>query len=303
VEKKARYFYEECSPNYIRGFKIDRLLYDGKTKYQHVKCIENEMFGKILFLDEKIQSAQIDERIYHETLVHPAMITHPNPEKVLVVGGGEGATIREVLKHTTVKEVTMVDIDEELVEICREHLPEWSEGAFDDPKTKLVFGDAREYCFDTEEKFDVVISDLTEPLEEGLSRNLFTREFFAQLSEVLNDEGIFVLQAGSTDPYYNEFFGSCVKTLKGIFSGVRPFRAFIFSFGFPWGFVLGIQSENQDHLTETEISARWDERGLPKLAFYRPGLHTALFTLPVYLEKGIERGRVLADNKPYVWRI
>jgi spermidine synthase len=301
--KIAPYFYEECSPNYVRGFKIDRLLFDGKTKYQHVKCIENEMFGKVLFLDEKIQSAQVDERIYHETLVHPVMVSHPHPQKVLVVGGGEGATIREVLKHSTVTEVTMVDIDEELVQICRQHLPEWSEGAFDNLKTKLIFDDARTYCFETDEKYDIVISDLTEPLEGSSSRYLFTKEFFARIFEILSDEGIFVLQAGSTDPYYYEFFGSCVKTLETIFSNVQPFWAFVFSFGFPWGFVLGTQSENQDHLTEKDIAARWKERGIPELEFYRPSLHAALFTLPVYLEKGIERGRILADKEPYVWKI
>jgi len=302
VKKNDSFFYEEFSPNYVRDFKVGRLLYDGETKYQRVKCIENELFGKVLFLDEKIQSAQIDERIYHESLVHPAMMAHPNPQKVLVVGGGEGATIREVFKHSMVTEVTMVDIDEELVQICREHLPEWSDGAFDNPKTRLIVGDARQYCFETEEKFDVVISDLTEPLEKGPSMYLFTKEIYTRIFDVLSDNGIFVLQAGSADPHYNEFFCSCVKTVESVFPHVLPYWNFMFSFGLPWGFVLGAKNKDTCRLTESEMVERWNDRKLPELEFYRPGLHKGLFALPAYLKRGIDRGRVLTDGEPYVWR-
>lgn len=302
MKKKNHFFYEEFSPNYVRGFKVDRLLYDGETKYQRVTCIHNKLFGKVLFLDEKIQSAQIDERIYHESLVHPAMMVHPDPRKVLVLGGGEGATVREVFKHSTVKEVTMVDIDEELVHICRDQLPEWSDGAYEDQRTRLIIGDARQFCFETEETYDVVISDLTEPLEEGPSIYLFTKEYYTRIIDLLNDNGVFVLQAGSIDPCYNEFFCSCVKTVESVFPLAKPYWTFVFSFGLPWGFVLGAKNKDSCSKAEYELEERWQERELPELEFYHSGLHAALFVLPAYLEKRIDLGRVLTDSKPYVWK-
>ena len=127
-----KYFVEMYTENLLRKIKIDELYFEGRTKYQKVHCFSNEFLGKTLFLDEKIQSAQIDEYVYHEALVHPSLLVHPSPKNVLVIGGGEGATIREVLRHPSIQNVTMVDIDEELVGICEKYLPEWSDGAFDD---------------------------------------------------------------------------------------------------------------------------------------------------------------------------
>jgi spermidine synthase len=166
----------------------------------------------------------------------------------------------------------------------------------------LIIEDARQYCFETEEKFDVVISDLTEPLEEGLSMNLFTREFYTRIFDVLSDDGIFVLQAGSADPHYNEFFCSCVKTVESVFPLAEPYWIFMFSFGLPWGFVLGAKSKDPCHLTESDIVKKWNERELPEFEFYWPGLHTGLFALPAYLERGIDQGRILTDREPYIWR-
>ncbi|MCK4495608.1 MAG: polyamine aminopropyltransferase, partial [Candidatus Aminicenantes bacterium] len=118
MKDEGSYFSEHFTENIIRNIKIDKLYYEGKTKYQFARFFYNKTLGKVLFLDEKIQSAQIDEYIYHESLVHPVLITHPSPQRVLVIGGGEGATIREVLRHECVQKITMVDIDNELVELC-----------------------------------------------------------------------------------------------------------------------------------------------------------------------------------------
>ena len=112
-------FYTEVfTEDYVRKFKVEKIFFEGRTKYQYVQCFSNALFGKVLFLDRKIQSAQVDEYVYHESLVHPAMMTHPKPQRILVLGGGEGATLREVYRHSTVESITMVDIDEELVGIC-----------------------------------------------------------------------------------------------------------------------------------------------------------------------------------------
>ena len=300
---EGSYFFEPFTESFGRRLKVERFYYQGRTKYQFVQCFHNEFLGKVLFLDKRIQSAQIDEYIYHESLVHPALITHSSPREVLVIGGGEGATIREVLRHSTVEKVIMVDIDSELVELCQKYLPEWSDGAFSDPKTNLIFEDARPFVEKTEEKFDVIISDLTEPIAHGPSVFLFTEEFFSKNFEALKEDGLFVLQAGSADPSYNQFFCSLVKTLEKVFPIVRPYWTFVLSFSMPWGFVLASKTKDPLDLDEKDIAQRMRERSVQKLKYYHPGFHQSYFALPLYLVKNLKQGKVLTDNKPFIWKL
>ncbi|MFQ6109226.1 MAG: polyamine aminopropyltransferase [Candidatus Aminicenantales bacterium] len=301
--EEGLYFFEFFTENMVKGIRVGELLYQGKTRYQFIQIFSNAFLGKVLFLDKKIQSAQIDEHIYHESLVHPGLMAHPNPEEVLIIGGGEGATLREVLRHKPVRNVTMVDIDEELVRLCQKHLPEWSEGAFTHPKTQMIFEDARHFVEKGEEKYDVIISDLTEPLKEGPSLYLFTREFFEHVFHGLKEDGLFVLQAGSTDPLYHEFFASCARTLSDVFPLVRPYWSFIFSFGLPWGFVVASKKEDPLELDEKKIMQRLKERGIRNLKYYHPPLHKGFFALPLYLTEGMKKGRVLTDSDPFVWKL
>ncbi len=298
---EGSYYFEPFTESFSRRIKVDKLYYRGKTEHQFVECFYNQFLGKVLFLDKKIQSAQIDEYIYHESLVHPALITHPSPRKVLVIGGGEGATIREVLRHSTVEKVIMVDIDRKLVELCQKYLPEWSEGAFSSPKTNLVIGDARRFIEETREKFDVIISDLTEPVEKGPSVCLFTKEFFKKIYKVIKEDGFFVLQAGSTDPFYNQFFCSLAKTLENVFPIVRPYWTYVLSFSMPWGFVLASKIKDPLGLKEKEIAQRMLKRRIKKLKYYHPGFHKSYFALPLYLMKGLMKGKILTDKKPFIW--
>lgn len=303
MTSEGSYFFEQFTDNSTRGFRIDKLYYQGKTRYQYVQCFYNQYLGKVLFLDDKIQSAQIDEFVYHESLVHPVLILHPSPKDVLVLGGGEGATIREVLKHNTVERVTMVDIDKELIELCQKYLPEWSEGAFSDPRADLIFADARPFVEKTKKKFDVIISDLTEPVEKGPSVYLFTKEFFKKIFEVLKEDGLFVLQAGGTDSYYNQFYCSLARTLEEIFPVIQPYWTFVLSYGLPWGFILASRKEDPVALDEREIARRMRKRGVKNLKYYHPGMHKGYFALPLYLMKDLKKGKILSDKKPYIWRL
>lgn len=301
MKKEGLHFFEPFTGDFTRLFMIDKVYYQGKTKYQSVQIFHSGLFGKILFLDGKIQSAEVDESIFHEALVHPGLLTHPAPHKVLIIGGGEGATARETLKHSPVREIVMVDIDRELVDLCKKYLPKWSEGSFSDKRTSIIFEDAERYIGRTKERFDVVISDLTEPLREGPSVNLFTREAFQKIFRTLAEDGLFVIQAGSADPHYHHFFSSCVKTLEGIFSFVRPYWTFIFSFSLPWGFIIASKKHDPLELEEKEVSRRMRERGVHKLRFFHPAHHSSLFNLPLYLIKALNKGRVLTDEKPFIW--
>jgi spermidine synthase len=300
---EENYYSEMFTENVIRRLKIDKLYYRGKTGHQYVECFLNQFLGKVLFLDERIQSAQVDEYIYHESLVHPALITHPSPRQVLILGGGEGATLREVLRHSAIEKATMVDIDKQLVELCQKYLPEWSEGAFSNSKTDLVYGDAREFVEGTQNKYDVVISDLTEPIEKSPSVYLFTEEFFFRVFEILREDGLLVLQAGSTDPVYNQFYCSLAKTIQRVFSLVYPYWTFVLSFGLPWGFILASKSNDPLKLSEDEISGRIRDRKIRKLRYYHPGLHRSYFALPLYLLENLKEGKILTDKKPFIWEL
>src|SRR3972149_10779996 len=133
-----KWLYDPIADGFVQLHAIESNLYLGATRFQKAEIITTKSFGRCLVLDGKIQSSELDEFIYHEALVHPAMLAHPKPEAVLIAGGGEGATLREVLAHRSVKRVVMVDLDQEGVELCRRHLPAWHQGSFDDPKVELL---------------------------------------------------------------------------------------------------------------------------------------------------------------------
>ncbi len=221
---------------YLHG--ITKVLAYKKTAYQEMYIVETGAYGKGLVLDGKWQSCTGDEFIYHEALVQPAMICHGSPQKVLVLGGGEGATVREILRWKTVEQVMMVDIDGEVVEACREHLPEMHQNAFEDPRTQLVIGDALEVLDKTDQKWDIVISDLSDPIEEGPSFKLFTKEFFEKLQRVLAPGGYLTLQAGPVAPVGLRIYARVLRTLSTVFPYVHPYAASTPTFGEPWGFAL-----------------------------------------------------------------
>jgi spermidine synthase len=290
----SNWFIEVQAPGSAHLYNILSVHYVGSTKYQEVYILELSELGKTLILDGKVQSSLRDEHVYHEVLVQPAMLTHPNPERVLVIGGGEGATIREVLKHNTVKEVVMVDIDQELIELTKQYFPELHQGSFNDPRVKLVFDDGRKFvekCGDG--VFDVVVCDLTDPLKGGPAVYLYTVEFYSEVFRVLGEDGVVAIQAENVRSP-SECFQSIYKTVKQVFPTVVAYSTFIKSFDAEWGFVIGSKRFNPLDLSEEEECKRIEERGV-NLKFYEPRIKKRLFTLP----KGfLEGGRVSTDSNP-----
>jgi spermidine synthase len=187
--------------------------------------------------------------------------------------------------------------------LCQEFLPEWSKGAFSDPRAKVIFGDALHYVEKCKQKYDVIISDLTEPIKEGPSVYLFTKEFFQKVSRILKDDGVFVLQAGSTDIRYNQFYSACSRTLEQVFPVVRPYWTFMFSFCSPWGFIVASREQDPLNRDEMTIKTRLKDRKIKKLEYYHPGIHLGLFALPLYLKKALKKGIILSDKKPFVWEL
>src|SRR5512136_268301 len=253
---KHRRFSDHISPDLTVLHSVKERMYSGRSKFQSVDIINTGSFGVCLVLDGKIQSSEADEFIYHEALVHPAMLTHPRPERVFIAGGGEGATLREVLAHKTVRKAVMVDIDEEVVKLCHRFLPSWHQKAFDDPRTELHFADAREYLEESSDKFDVIIIDLVDPLEQGPARLLYTREFYQIVARKLGTTGIMSVQAEPSEWRNLDNFTAIVNTLRDVFSIARPYQVHVPSFFSLWGFVVASQSLDPSELTHKEIDAR-----------------------------------------------
>jgi spermidine synthase len=225
------------------------------------------------------------------------MLTHPQPEKVFIAGGGEGATLREVLAHNTVKKAVMVDIDEEVVSLCRRLLPSWHQNAFDDPRAELHFVDARKYLDESSDKFDVIIIDLVDPLEQGPARLLYTQEFYQIVKQKLGTDGIMSVQAEPAEWKNSDNFTAIASTLRNVFSIARPYQAHVPSFLGLWGFVAASQSFDPSELTPQEIDARISTRISKKLKSYDGLTHQAMFTIPKHIRQQLVASKIIVTDK------
>lgn len=258
-----------------------------RTRYQRVEILDTVAFGRALFLDGLPQSAEADEFIYHEALVHPALVCHPRPQVVFIGGGADGGALREVLRHPTVERVWLVDIDEELTRLCQQYLPYAAPGLFTDPRVTITFGDAYEALLGTAPgTFDVVILDLTDP-GTALSRRLYTPEFFRAVADRLRTPGILVLQAGSLRLTNLGAHLEVVAALRGAFRVVRSYWADVPFFGEVWGFALATDGLDPRSLSPEEVDRRLRGRGIGGLRFYDGAAHTQLFALPKYVRTAL----------------
>jgi spermidine synthase len=296
---KRRCFSDYVSPDLTVLHSIKERLYSGRTRFQSVDIIKTGSFGICLILDGKIQSSEADEFIYHEALVHPVMLTHRHPETVFIAGGGEGATLREALAHRTVKRAVMVDIDEEVVSICRRFLPSWHQNAFDDPRAELHFVDARKYLEQSSDKFDVIIVDLVDPLEQGPARLLYTEEFYEIVKQKLGPAGIMSVQAEPSEWKNSDNFTAIANTLRNIFPIARPYQAYVPSFFSLWGFVAASQSLDPSELDPEEVDSRISTRISKSLKSYDGLTHQAMFIIPKHIRQELaDSKRIITDEQP-----
>jgi spermidine synthase len=298
---KRKWLYDEVSHDLAQLHRIKKVIYSGRTEFQSVEIVDTGSFGVCLVLDGKIQSSERDEFIYHEALVHPAMLSHTCPETIFIAGGGEGATLREVLAHKTVKRVVMVDIDSQVIDICRRFLPEFHRGSFDDSRLELCFTDARKYLQETNDRFDAVIIDLVEPLEEGPACLLYTQEFYQLVQERLNPDGIMSVQSGASGWTNLQNFTAIINTLKSVFAIACPYQAYVPSFVDLWGFATASQSINPTELLSDDVDRRIASRLLNKPKSYDGLTHQSLFTLPKHTHHQLAiTKRIITDKKPIV---
>ena len=298
-EITGKWVIETVMPDLAIMLKVDDVLYSGHTGFQRVEVVHSDVYGRSLLLDGKTQSTERDEHIYHETLVHPALLSHPNPRDVFIGGGGEGGTLRETLVHNTVENVVMVDLDRQVVELCREHLPQHHQGAFDDPRTTLVFDDARKYLESSSQQFDVMVMDLVDPLEGGPAYLLYTEEYYNIARARLKPGGILVTQSGPAGFLsLHECFTTIYKTLESIFAHTLPYHAHVPSFITIWGFTVASNAP-LPQLAPAEIDLRIKERLARPLRHYDGETHAAMFALPRHIRDGIAgETRINRDDAP-----
>ena len=279
--------------------KVKRWITIKKNNIQQLAIAELFSFGRCLIIDDDIQSCESDEYIYHEALVHPAMISHGSPSNVLILGGGEGATLREALKYKTVSKATMVDIDDTVIKICRKYMPGMSNGAFEDPRTKLVIQDAKQFVSDTRERFDVIISDLSSPVKGGPAYQLYTKEFYRTLKTKLAHRGIFSAQVDSCSPISIKVPVSIYKTLRMVFSEVQLYTCYIPSFDSLWGFILATDDVKNLKINRKEIDRRLSTMVSDNTLFYDGQTHEGMFALPRDIRNRLsKRSRAISIKSP-----
>ncbi|MEM6960981.1 MAG: polyamine aminopropyltransferase [Myxococcota bacterium] len=275
-------WYEESFRDLSRfALRTRETLMSRQSEFQKVELIDTVQFGRVLVIDGVFMTSERDEHLYHEMIVHPAMVTHPNPQSVLVIGGGDGGTAREVLRHPTVQTCTMVEIDALVVEACKLHLP--SLGAWDDPRLQLRIEDGIQFVRETDARFDIVILDGTDP--QGPAEGLFNESFYRNVHRVLRSGGIFALQ--SEGPFFfPEVFRAIQVSLAKVFAQVAPYFGSVplYSAG-PWSWTWA--SDRQD-LTPSTLPATSEKRAveIEKVTrYWNREIQKAAFALPSELRK------------------
>jgi spermidine synthase len=278
---------EPLSGNTTLLIRIKAIHAVKRSKYQTIIIADTEDYDRALILDDYIQSSYQDEHFYHESLVHPAMVTHPAPRDVLILGGGEGATLREVLKHKTVQRAVMVDIDGDVVELSRRYLPEMHQGSFDDPRARVVIEDGFVYvenALKTGDKYDVVIMDLTDPYTD-LAKQLYAPEFFQKIRQILKDDGVVVTQAGNSF-FFPDAYDMVLNGVKSVVPIFTEYEVWVPSFGYAVNFVIGSLRYDPAALTADEVDKRLKERGAAT-AFYSGKAHIGLMNLPIHRKRRV----------------
>ena len=272
------WYEEDYHPHWRQRFEVERYIYRGRTRYQEAIIFQSPVLGRVLVLDGIVQTTERDEFIYHEMIAHVPLMAHGAAHDVLIIGGGDGGTLEEVLKHRSVARATMVELDPGVVEVARAHLPGISRGAFDDPRTELILGDGVQFVADTRRPFDVIIVDSTDPFGPGEA--LFTESFYADCRARLRPGGIVVAQSGN--PFLElARLHACMARLGKVFRDASFILTSVPAYlGGPFVFAWGSDDPAKRSLSPTELAARPLPEGL---RCYTPALHVAAFVHPPWI--------------------
>ena len=273
-----------------RGFRIrlkaDRVLFDSETEHQHLIIIETPEFGRVMMLDGVIQLASKDEFVYHEMMAHVPLFAHGRAKKALIIGGGDGGVLREALRHPELESVTLCEIDRRVIDLCRAHFPEVSAAAYDDPRTRIVIADGTKFVAETDERFDVIMVDSTDPIGPGVV--LFTREFYADCRKALAKGGLLTTQNGLPFLQAAELKQS-VGYFRELFNDAFAYLATTPTYvGGPMSFGWASDDGELRQHKRRKIERRYAKAGAFPTRYWRPDVHVAAFALPAYVRELVE---------------
>ena len=273
-----------------RGFrarlKAERVLFDSETEHQHLIIFETPDFGRVMMLDGVVQLSTKDEFVYHEMMSHVPLFAHGRVAKALIVGGGDGGVLREALRHPGLESVTLCEIDRSVIDLCREHFPQVSAGAYDDPRTKIVIADGTKFVAETDERFDVIMINSTDPIGPGAV--LFTKEFYADCRRALADGGVLVSQNGIPFLQAGELKQS-VGYFRELFEDAFAYLATTPSyFGGPMSFGWATDDGELRQHKRRKIERRYAKAGSFPTRYWRPDVQLAAFALPTYVRELVE---------------
>jgi spermidine synthase len=278
----AVWFEELLYEDFSAAYRVDRTIFRDRSEHQDLLIFQHERFGRVLTLDSIVQLTEADEFIYHEMMSHVPILAHGNARHILIIGGGDGGVLRRCLMHKSVEQVTKIEIDQSVIDLCLEYLPSISAGAFDDPRSEVIIADGAKFVAESERKFDVIIVDSTDPIGPG--KVLFEPEFYRNCVRLLNEGGVMVTQSGVPlwEPISSEL------THAGLKPAIKDFgfyRAAIPTYA--GGDMLLGWGSNDPAKRQTPIETlreRFKASGI-KTKFYTPEVHHGAFAIPpVYLE-------------------
>jgi len=280
-------FGERITAGFRSAFE-GKLLHSERSSFQKIDVYEHDYFGRVLTLDDLIQTTEQDEFCYHELLVHPALCSREQIGRVLIIGGGDGGTLRHVLMHGT-NAAVMCEIDEAVVRVSREHLPALAGRSFDDARTKLVIDDGAAFVARCKDAFDAIIVDSTDPF--GAAEVLFGTDFYESCRTALRAGGVIVSQTGS--PYYQpDEFRRAVANMSSVFLTVEPYIGFVPTYpGVVWSYTVATDGAPVSASPADEIRSRLETRGVAT-RLYTPELHGGIFALPSFVRALAATARV-----------
>ena len=280
------------------GFFIipESLLFSKKSEFQKIEIFKHDFFGKILRLNGCFQTSELDEFLYHEPLVQYALFSHPNPKKVLIIGGGDGGALKEVIKHKKIKKIDMIELDKDVVEVSKKFLSNINKNSFNDKRVNLQYMDGVDYLKQKENRYDIIILDLTDPSGESLK--LYTKEFYELVKSRLNKKGILSLHTESY-LFYPKIFGRIIETLKNVYRYVAPHGNDVPLYGGTISFALCSDEINFKRLTKEQINQRLKRSKIKELKHFTPLLFLASLELPNYVLKTLKnKNEIITMQNP-----
>ncbi|MEO6919952.1 MAG: polyamine aminopropyltransferase [Collimonas sp.] len=283
---------EQLTPHTAYGTQLAAPLAQMQSPFQRIEIADSAEFGKVMRLDGAFMTSERDEFFYHECLVHPAALSHPHPRRALIVGGGDGGSSEELLKHPSIKHITLCEIDPQVIQLAREHLQQIHHGALDDPRVRHVAEDGFAFVKDAarspkaDQLYDLILLDLTDPQSadgSALAADCYTEEFLQACRTLLDTGGALVMHLGS--PFHHpQRFSQLRRRLGNVFRQVSPYTVYVPLYGALWGMAVASDTLDPRQLDSQTIASRLRERPLPELQYYNENVHVALFALPNFVQ-------------------